>query len=107
MRQFFRGTPLFFDKIRSCLLVEICGEVPVPGDPVFLSQSVTSTLQYAVKRREQIPEIVLGLDFGRLRLPCPALWHVRPIAHRQPISPALPQITAANLSRHAYFSIFA
>jgi hypothetical protein len=62
-------------------------------------------IQIAIKRGQQIPGIVLGLEFGRLRLPCPALWIIRPIAHRQPISPALPSILAANLTQHLHFSI--
>jgi len=50
---------------RARLGAEICGEKPVPGDPVLVLKRRVPYLRLSIKRREQIPGIVIRPDLRR------------------------------------------
>src|SRR5262249_23705924 len=61
--QFFCSMTFLFDKLCLCLLVENCGEVAIPRHSILRSQRLIDEFRHAIKRGQQIPGIVLGLDF--------------------------------------------
>jgi hypothetical protein len=76
--------PPFFGDQCPLVFVKVCGEVPVPIAPVPVPSFVLQIHRHAIKRRQQIPWIVLGLDFRRRLFRSVALPLIR-IIHRKPV----------------------